>query len=119
MTEAYAIKDLETNKYLTQYETFDNLDKATLFEDYARAKYEIEVHSHFGCEPVKVEVREVGKKKRVETMVELFAHLITRNDDRPFNYVWDMYFADKDLGHKNIEEVEQWLNEEVDDDGQI
>ena len=113
--EAYAIKDLETNEYLTQYETFDKLDKATLFEDYVMAKYEIEVHNYFGCEPVKVEVREVGKKKRVETMVDLFADLITRNTEDPFNKVWEYYFGDKDLGHKSVREVEEWLNEEVEE----
>lgn len=56
-----------------------------------------------------------GKTKRIETMVDLFADLITRNDDRPFNEVWEYYFGDKDLGHKSVLEVKQWLNEEVEE----
>ena len=51
--------------------------------------------------------------KRIETMVELFAHLITRNDNRPFNELWDFYFSSYDIGHKNIYEIIDWLNEEV------
>ena len=67
------------------------------------------------CKPVKIEIKESGKKKRIETMVDLFAHLITRNNDRPFNEVWEMYFGNMNLEHKNMEEVEQWLNEEVEE----
>ena len=51
--------------------------------------------------------------KRIETMIDLFAHLITRNDDAPFNEVWNFYFGNLGLEHKNIYEVSKWLNEEV------
>lgn len=58
--------------------------------------------------------------KRIEKLAELFAHLITRNDDRPFNEVWEIYFKNYHeefgIGKMNIEEVEKWLLEEVKED---
>mgnify|MGYP000929333524 CR=1 FL=1 len=55
--------------------------------------------------------------KRIEKMAELFAHLITRNDARPFNEVWDIYFKvyheQFGIGNMNIEEIENWLLEEI------
>lgn len=55
--------------------------------------------------------------KRIETMAELFAHLITRNDDRPFNEIWEFYFRKYDvsdnIGKMNIEEVKNWLLEDL------
>lgn len=54
--------------------------------------------------------------KRIEKMAELFAHLITRSDNRPFNEIWELYFGSYHkkfgLGKMNIEEIEKWLLEE-------
>ena len=119
--EAWTIKNND-GKYITDFD----LDYAKCFwnKDLMNAKFgTLESIEHFielfgleDCKPVKVEIKECGKKKRIETMVDLFAHLITRNDDRPFNKVWEMYFGNMNLEHKNMEEVEAWLNEEVEED---
>ena len=58
--------------------------------------------------------------KRIETMAELFAHLITNNSERPFNEIWEMYFRNYckefDIDKMNIYEVEKWLLQEVKND---
>lgn len=55
--------------------------------------------------------------KRIETMAELFAHLITNNSERPFNDIWDSYFGNFNkefgIGKMNIIEVEKWLLKEI------
>ena len=54
-------------------------------------------------------------------LIELFSHLITRNDTRPFNDVWDIYFSDityhnYPIGKCNREMVEEWLKEVIQND---
>ena len=59
--------------------------------------------------------------KRIETMVDLLTHLITRSelDTTPFNKIWDFYFmpyhAEYGIGNMNRDELEKWLLEEVSD----
>ena len=59
--------------------------------------------------------------KRIETMADLFAHLMTRSelDTTPFNRIWDFYFSTfhekYDIGNMNILELQHWLLEEVED----
>ena len=116
--EAWTIKNKD-GKYITDFdieyaECFWNMNLMNAkFGTLESVEHFIEIFELKDCKPVKVEIKESGKKKRIETMVDLFADLITRNTEDPFNEVWEYYFENKDLGHKSVTEVEKWLNEEV------
>jgi len=50
---------------------------------------------------------------RINKMIGMFAHLITRNDERPFNEVWEYYFGDMPVGNMTVDEVTEYLNEKI------
>ena len=57
----------------------------------------------------------VKKQKRIETMVDRIAHLITNPifTKSPFKEIWNFYFSELDCGFMSEKQVIEWLNENV------
>jgi hypothetical protein len=53
--------------------------------------------------------------KRIETLTERLAHLITNPIfiKEPFKEIWDFYFSDLGCGFMSEQQVIDWLNENI------
>lgn len=55
--------------------------------------------------------------KRIETLVERFAHLITNPIfiKEPYKKIWDFYFGELGCGFMPEKKVIEWLKEEIEE----